>query len=300
MIYVDNLSAYYTLQIQKFQPLNDEVNKYESAIFEAKGYKWKLVIYPNGNGLKEVKHHLSIYLELMDKIEPDQMVYAVFRLYLLDQKNHDDFVLPDTQGEGRERCFHQMKLEWGFDRFIHTATFCDPSNGYLMDDTCTLGVEIVSVRPERVTGKGEFFSLAKEVPASKFTWKIGKFSKRKERNINSSIFSVGDHEWRIELYPMGTSYGQQIPHVSLYLSLANHIAIKGRIYADVTLRILDQIKDRHIIGKDNFWFDESNPRHGWSRFVPLYHLNRSKDFLLFKDVCFVEAEVRVLGVANAL
>ncbi|XP_065863928.1 MATH domain and coiled-coil domain-containing protein At3g58210-like [Euphorbia lathyris] len=192
-----------------------------------------------------------------------------------------------------------MKLEWGFDRFIHTATFCDPSNGYRVDDTCVLGAEVVAARPERVTGKGEFFSVTKEAPPSKFTWKIGKFSKRRETFIQSNIFCVGDHEWRIELYPVGTSYGQK-NHVSLYLSLANHIAIKGRIYADVTLRILDQMKDRHIIAKDNFWFDESIARHGWSRFVPLYHLNRSKDFLLFKDVCFVEAEVRVLGVANAL
>lgn len=58
---------------------------------------------------------------------------------------------------------------------------------------------------------------------------------------------------RIELYPKGTSYGNQT-HLSLYLSLENHVAIKGRIYADVTLRILDQIKDRHIIAKGKIRF----------------------------------------------
>ncbi|XP_065863933.1 uncharacterized protein [Euphorbia lathyris] len=92
----DNLPDYYMLQIKNFSALIGEVNKYESAIFEAKGYKWKLVIYPKGNGLKEVKHHISLYLELIEKLEPDQMVYAVFRLYLLDQKNNNDFVLPGT------------------------------------------------------------------------------------------------------------------------------------------------------------------------------------------------------------
>ncbi|KAJ0092355.1 hypothetical protein Patl1_24775 [Pistacia atlantica] len=45
---------------------NQSFEKYESAEFEAGGYKWKLVLHPNGNKSKNVEDHISLYLAMAD------------------------------------------------------------------------------------------------------------------------------------------------------------------------------------------------------------------------------------------
>lgn len=54
----------------------------------------KLVLYPNGNKSKNTKDHVSVYLALADStsLSPGWEVYAVFRLYLLDQ-NKDNYLI---------------------------------------------------------------------------------------------------------------------------------------------------------------------------------------------------------------
>ncbi|XP_021640203.2 uncharacterized protein LOC110635255 isoform X4 [Hevea brasiliensis] len=159
-----------------------------------------------------------------------------------------------------------------------------------------MGAEVVSVRKETITGKRESFTMTRELPDAKKSWKIEKFSKLKIDPLKM-IFSAGDRQWMIELYPEGTGLGEG-SYLSLYLALAEPIPPSSIIYTHVTLRLLDQAKDRHIVGKGNFCFSESSPKHGWSRFTPLHYLSRFKKSLLVNDICIVEAEIRVLGVAN--
>ncbi|KAK1591646.1 hypothetical protein Q3G72_010983 [Acer saccharum] len=81
--------THYKLKIQLFSLLvKNAVEKYESAEFEAGGYKWKLVLYPSGNKSKNVKDHISLYLTLADtsSLPLGWEVYAVLRLFLLDQR----------------------------------------------------------------------------------------------------------------------------------------------------------------------------------------------------------------------
>ncbi|KAH9753481.1 TRAF-like family protein [Citrus sinensis] len=105
--------------------------KYESGAFEAGGYKWKLVLYPNGNESKNVKDHISLCLAMADtsSLTFGWEVYAVFRLFLLDQNQDNYLVVQDAIG--KERRFNGLKLEWGFDQFIPLKAFNDASNGYL-------------------------------------------------------------------------------------------------------------------------------------------------------------------------
>ncbi|KAF4366719.1 hypothetical protein F8388_020081 [Cannabis sativa] len=44
--------------------------------------------------------------------------------------------------DARVRRFHTMKPKWGFARFMDLQTFNNPSNGYLVNDTCKFGAEI--------------------------------------------------------------------------------------------------------------------------------------------------------------
>lgn len=54
----------------------------------------KLVVYPNGNKNKNVKEHISLYLALAKEksLQIGWEVYAVVRLFLLDQ-NKDNYIV---------------------------------------------------------------------------------------------------------------------------------------------------------------------------------------------------------------
>ena len=123
--------THYTIKIQSFSLLmKNSIERYESRNFEAGGYRWyiffpnisllmanamfilfpifscyvlhmsyfcahrNLVIYPNGNKSRNVKEHLSFYLAMAEtnSLSPGWEVYAVFRLFVLDQ-NQDNFMI---------------------------------------------------------------------------------------------------------------------------------------------------------------------------------------------------------------
>ncbi|KAJ0035419.1 hypothetical protein Pint_24225 [Pistacia integerrima] len=58
--------THYQVIIQSFSLLFENAEKYESAEFEAGGYKWKLVLHPNGNKSKNVEDHISLHLAMAD------------------------------------------------------------------------------------------------------------------------------------------------------------------------------------------------------------------------------------------
>uniref|UniRef100_A0A2N9IEI6 MATH domain-containing protein n=1 Tax=Fagus sylvatica TaxID=28930 RepID=A0A2N9IEI6_FAGSY len=142
-----------------------------------------------------------------------------------------------------------MKLEWGIDKVIPLKAFNDASNGYLVDDTCVFGAEVF-VCKETSRGKGECLSLIKEATAIKSAWKIDYFSSMREESYDSNPFNAGDQTWKIRLYPKGKGIGMG-RHISLYLALADPTSLPPglKIYAEFTLRILDQIYSSHLHAK---------------------------------------------------
>ncbi|PON46929.1 E3 ubiquitin-protein ligase SIN-like [Trema orientale] len=111
--------THFTIKIQSFSLLTkSSIERYQSSYFEAGGYKWNLVIYPNGNKSRNVKEHLSFYLAMAESnsLKTGWEVYAVFRLFVLDQDKDNYMIVQDAPG--KERRFHGMKLEWGFDQKI--------------------------------------------------------------------------------------------------------------------------------------------------------------------------------------
>ncbi|TXG71473.1 hypothetical protein EZV62_000052 [Acer yangbiense] len=106
---------------------------------------------------------------------------------------------------------------------------------------------------------------------------------------------------KIQLYPKGRRHGNG-SHLSLYLVTVDSTTLSpaSKIYAEFTLRILDQVQARHIAGKGNYWYSASNPETGWARFATTSYFNQHGNGLLVKDVCLVEAEVTIHGIASAL
>ncbi|XVE82352.1 hypothetical protein DITRI_Ditri15bG0141700 [Diplodiscus trichospermus] len=295
--------SHYMLKMQSFSLLaKNGIEKYESAEFEAGGYKWKLVLHPNGNKSRNVREHLSLYLVFADVnslFHHGWEVHAIFRFFLLDQIKDNYLIVHDAKE--KDRRFHRSNHQWGFDQFIPIKMFNDVSNGYLLDDNCVFGAEVF-VTKEMRSGKGECLSMVKDAISSKHVWKIENFSKLDSEYHDSREFYAGDQKWKIQLYPKGRRNGSGT-HISMYLALADpatHVDAASKIFAEFTLRIQDQQQSRHIAGKASHWFSGWSQESGWAKFVSLEYFYRSGSGCLVKDICIVEAEVTVHGVANTL
>ncbi|KAL3750477.1 hypothetical protein ACJRO7_011476 [Eucalyptus globulus] len=293
--------AHYVVKIQSYSLLSkNSVDKYESGVFQAGGYKWKLVLHPNGNKSKNVKEHVSLYLSMAEtsSLPSGWEVHALVRFFLLDQNKDSYSIIQDAMK--KEWRFHRMKLEHGLDQFIPMKTFSDAQNGYLVDDTCVFGAEVF-VMKEKSTGKGENLLMVNDAISQKHTWKVDNFSKLDKEFSESKVFIAGNQKWKIRLYPGGKGSGLGA-FVSLYLALADSDTLPPgtKVFADFSLRILDQLQGRHFSGKANHWFSTSSEESGWARFLShatFYYPNMGT---LVKDICLVDAEVTVLGVVNAL
>ncbi|XP_060178062.1 MATH domain and coiled-coil domain-containing protein At1g31390-like [Lycium barbarum] len=141
-----------------------------------------------------------------------------------------------------ERCFRNIKTEWGFSRCISHATFKDPCNGYLFNDECVFGLDVYVTRNH---GVGECMSLLKDVKAYKLEWTISEFTKLKNK-LFSEVFTVGGYKWKISLYPTGNSE-QEGKSISIFLESANAKGFDSqtRIQAKYSIFVKDKISGAH-------------------------------------------------------
>ncbi|XVF79804.1 hypothetical protein PTKIN_Ptkin15bG0018900 [Pterospermum kingtungense] len=60
--------AHFLFKINSFSLLAEEksIEKYETDIFEAGGYKWRLLLYPNGNKKRNQDGCISLYLQIVE------------------------------------------------------------------------------------------------------------------------------------------------------------------------------------------------------------------------------------------
>ncbi|TXG71470.1 hypothetical protein EZV62_000049 [Acer yangbiense] len=161
-----------------------------------------------------------------------------------------------------DHCFTPTNYFCGWQKFVTPSYLNNPSNGCLVKDVCLVEAEV---------------------------------------NVWGCQSSTADIVKKIQLYPKGRRHGNG-SHLSLYLVMADSTTLSpaSKIYAEFTLRILDQVQARHIAGKGNYWYNASNPETGWARFATMSYFNQHGNGLLVKDVCSVEAEVTIHGIASAL
>ncbi|KAF8039381.1 hypothetical protein BT93_B1803 [Corymbia citriodora subsp. variegata] len=190
-----------------------------------------------------------------------------------------------------------MKLECGFDQFIPLKTLNDARSGYLVDDTCVLGVE-VSITWETSTGQGENLLMIKDAISQKHVWKVDNFSKLDKEFYDSKVFIAGNQKWKIRLYPDGWGSGLG-SFVSLFLVSANEDP-RTKVFAGYALRVKDQLQGNNDVGNAKYWFNTSGQERGWARFTSHADFRNPNKGYLVKDTCVLEAEVTVHGVVNDL
>lgn len=93
---------------------------------------------------------------------------------------------------GKSKRFDWVKNEWGYSNFISIDDFKEPTNGYLVDDTCLFGVEVFV---SQSSGLRECLSILNIANTSyNYTWNIIRFSKLSE-DFHLDEFIVGGYKW---------------------------------------------------------------------------------------------------------
>ncbi|OMO52289.1 Integrase, catalytic core [Corchorus capsularis] len=153
LVLCDNLSATYT---------------YVNPVFHTR--MKSLCFYPKGNNKSGGDDHISLYLKIAETstLPYGWEVLAEFEFFIFDQLR-DTYL---TIQEAEVRRFQKTKTEWGITRLLSLDIFKDISYGYLLDDCCVFGVEVVVIKH---IGRIECFKLIKPLNNS-FTREIKKFS----------------------------------------------------------------------------------------------------------------------------
>ncbi|XP_057965878.1 uncharacterized protein LOC131156309 [Malania oleifera] len=288
--------CHYIFKIQSFSTLSAApVEKVGSEKFEAGDYKWKLIIYPEGDKSSYGQNHVSIYLALVDTntLPTGWEVNVIFKLFVFNHDVDQYFYNKDE----RVTRFHAMKTEQGFPRFTELLTFTDRSNGFLVNDTCVFGAEVFVLKQ---THKGECLSMIKTPVSCNYTWNIKNFTGLICDRYESESFLGGDCKWKIRLYPNGNGEGKG-NSISLFLCLDDSITpADTKLFVKFNFHLVDQIgEEYHEFETDNL-FSPSCLVWGSQKFISLAKLKDPKKGFLAGNSCIIEARLNLLGSLNAV
>ncbi|KAH7576238.1 hypothetical protein ACOSP7_003554 [Xanthoceras sorbifolium] len=280
--------AHFILKIVSYSLLLDGIDekggKYETGTFDVGGYKWKLILYPRGN--KTCKDHISLYLGIVEgnSFSDKWTVCANFKLFVLNQKTMKYLTIQDAKRT--VRYFDKLRIEQGFAQLLSLDQFNDPCNGYLVNDCCVFGAEILVVQPP--SSIEETITMVKELDdktVKTYTWSIKNFSTL-ENHLYSNEFTLGGRKWKLDLYPEGykSAKGKSL---SLLLWLADWESVepKREVYVKYKLRVLDHFLVKKVEKSVSHWFDS---KRGWGcpDFMPLKDIKKLKDNTLIVEVEF--------------
>ncbi|PSR86049.1 Ubiquitin carboxyl-terminal hydrolase [Actinidia chinensis var. chinensis] len=288
--------THYSLKIQSFSLLSKaSIEKYSSDMFEETDYKWKLSVYPTGNKERGGQGHISMSLTLVDtsSLPAGWEVKTIFNLLVFDQVQKKYF----TPSDGKVMRFHAMKTEWDIPKFMDLKVFNDSSNGYLINDACVFGVDIFVLKQTR---KGECLSMMEDAVTTNYTWKIKSFSTYTRDFYPSEAFTVGDHKWRIIIFPRGYGGGKG-NSISMYLWLdKSTLPPDTRVFVKFILRVIDQnhTKAEPFEFKADYHFGPTCLAWGTEKFMSLATLNDPRKGFLVDDTCIIEASVTSPGTVT--
>ncbi|KAI3870366.1 hypothetical protein MKX03_026851 [Papaver bracteatum] len=126
-------SSKFTWRIQNFRML-DFADGYKSQVFSVGSYQWRLWIRPKGS--HKVYDQFSLFLVPQDLTRTP---YAEYTFVITSQTNRKN----NVKKVGKHQ-FKSTEPSWGWSSFIELTKFYHPANGYLLNDTCIIEVEISS------------------------------------------------------------------------------------------------------------------------------------------------------------
>uniref|UniRef100_A0A0D3AXH7 MATH domain-containing protein n=1 Tax=Brassica oleracea var. oleracea TaxID=109376 RepID=A0A0D3AXH7_BRAOL len=256
---------------------------YESSVFEAAGYKWRLVLHVGNAG------YISLYLRIEEAESIPYGLEVNVDLKLFVHVPKLDKYLTVTDGAVR---FNAEKKELGFEQLIDLASFENTNEGYIVQDTCSFGVEIFIVKPAKVQEKVTFVS---NPPRNVFTWMIPHFSDMEDKFYYSDDFLVGDRYWKLGLNPKG---GSALP-IYLYAQGFRPDAVATNTWGAVNLRLKNQRSTNHREIYSAAWYPiRSDYGVGVNSIISLADLHYASKGYLVNDAIIFEAEMVKVTVTN--
>ncbi|KAL8264742.1 hypothetical protein R6Q59_022872 [Mikania micrantha] len=281
--------AHDMLKIESFSILYEaKKSKIESGVFDASGHKWRLDIHANKGD------HISLHVVICDTGSDskgwDVCVDVSFFVYDHILNNYVTF--QDVNGHMTR--FNEKTTAWGFDKLKSTKSFMESKNGYLFNDSCVFGVEIIEV--PQFTQLDRCLLMTKPLPTmNTFTWTIKNFSTLTEEALFSDAFKIGKVKWNLSLFSKG--YGLGIgTHLSIFLGVHDAMSLPNgwKVFADFKIRIKSPFTESDIVQGLNIWFCNSDNK-GFQTFMLLSELINGKNGFLLNDSLSVEVEFLGIG-----
>ena len=135
----DPMEGSFTWVIEKYDEIQDK--KLYSDNFTIGGYKWRLLIFPKGNGTQ----HVSLYLDVADS---DTLPYCWSRSasFTLSVLNHLDPEL--SHRKDAQHVFCEKESDWGFTQFLSLDELLNDQKGFVSTGRGGAGGERGSVTIE--------------------------------------------------------------------------------------------------------------------------------------------------------
>ncbi|KAL1212723.1 Ubiquitin C-terminal hydrolase 12 [Cardamine amara subsp. amara] len=253
--------------ITNFSVIKERSEPYESSIFESSGYIWRLILYVTGNKNDGGNNHISLYVRIEDtqSLPKGWEVNVDLKLFVHNLKQRKYLAISD----GTVKRYNEAKKEWGFGKLIPLSTFYNMNEGYIVQDTCSFGAEILLVKPVQLQEKVTFVS---NPPHNVFTWRIHSFSTLENKVYYSDDFLVGDRYWRLGFNPKEDEEGR--PHAIPIFLIAQGFkpnAVATTTWGAVNLRL------KHQLGNDKKGYSAA-----WYPIKPGYGVGL--DIILRKDL----------------
>ncbi|KAI6668050.1 hypothetical protein NL676_036599, partial [Syzygium grande] len=254
--------AHYSLKIESFSALSRlDKDRYNSEVFKAGGYKWRLSLYPNGKEEDNESEYISLYLsfEERDKLSEGLKVHVDYKLFVHNKSQKQYLTI---QGGS----FHGLKTRCGFRRLLSLENF--KQDGYLKGDSCTFGAEVFVIQPDEL--REESFTLTKyPTQITTHTWYIQGWSTSGTRHSNE--FAIEGRQWMLLVDPKGNTDSKE-KSMSVYLEVQG-LTGKMKVYAEFSLRVLNQANgNKHKEKTIKCWLSASHPSGGDANFMPLRDL----------------------------
>ncbi|OAO95445.1 hypothetical protein AXX17_AT5G26300 [Arabidopsis thaliana] len=282
------------LTITNFSVIKGRVEPYESSVFEAAGYKWRLVLYVNGNPNDSGNDHISLYvrIEETEYLPRGWEVNVDLKLFIHNGKLNKYLAISD----GTLKLYNDAKREWGFGQLIPHVTFYN-TYGYIEQDIGSFGAEIFIVKPAQQQEKVTFIS---NPPTNVFTWKILHFSILEDKFYYSDDFLVEDRYWRLGFNPKGDGGGRPYA-LPIFLFAQGHKAnaVATNTWGAANLRLKNQRSTNHRQIYTAAWYPiGSGYGVGVNNIILLADLNDASKGYLVNDAIIFEAEMVKVSITN--
>ncbi|KAJ1692470.1 hypothetical protein LUZ63_009168 [Rhynchospora breviuscula] len=188
--------------IDGFSSLLEQGAGFTTTPFKMHGITWYLSINPMDRNTEDTENHLSLKVSVY--VKPDRMLQTKFKFFIRAQK------------------YARKHVE---------------REGFLVNDTIAVGIELIKFKKVRFNGQLRRSSIQKNKSSGSFSWCVEDFLQLNKPVAFSKPFQIAGYTWKLKLNPEG-KYNNDF--LTLYLELdnsASQILPSSGVMVDVVLSI---------------------------------------------------------------